>query len=127
MARPPFAGKIRGAGLTVAKNSPAGNEWLHSTDCQLFSTEKSMSYQGVERHVSMMFPFCQATKNSNTRQSDRSNRMKWNEWLHPTDCQLFSIEKPISYQGVGRHVSIMFPFCQATKNRIQSRVTDRIE
>src|SRR5215813_5812762 len=35
------------------------------------------------------------------------------------------LEKPMSYQGVGRHVSIMFPFCQATKNRIQSRVTDR--
>ena len=26
------------------KNSPAGNEWLHPTDCQLFSAEKSMSY-----------------------------------------------------------------------------------
>src|SRR5215470_13325724 len=34
-----------------------------------------MSYQGVGRHVSMMFPFCQATEKSNTGQSDRSNRL----------------------------------------------------
>ena len=32
----------------------------------------------------------------------------------------------MSYQGVGRHVSMMFPFCQTTKNRIQGRVRDRI-
>ena len=50
-----------------------------------------------------------------------------NEWLLPADCQLFSTEKSMSYQGVGRHVSMMFPFCQATKNRIQGRVTDRID
>jgi putative tryptophan/tyrosine transport system substrate-binding protein len=30
--------------LNGDKNSPAGNEWLHPTDCQLFSAEKSMSY-----------------------------------------------------------------------------------
>jgi len=50
-----------------------------------------------------------------------------NEWLHPADWQLFSTEKSMSYQGVGRHVSMMFPFYQATKNRIQGRVTDRID
>src|SRR5215831_6588733 len=41
------------------------------------------------------------------------------------DCQLLSIEKSMLYEGVGRHVSMMFPFCQATKNRIQGRVPSR--
>ena len=34
--------------------------------------------------------------------------MAGNEWLHPTDCQLLSIEKYMSYRGVGGCVSMMF-------------------
>src|SRR5262250_2288385 len=50
-----------------------------------------------------------------------------NEWRLPTDCQLLSIEKSMPYRRVGGCVSMCFPFCQAMKNRIRGRVTDRIE
>jgi len=40
---------------------------------------------------------------------------------------LLSIEKYMSYRGVGGCVSMMFSICQAMKNRIRGRVTDRIE
>src|SRR5262249_1927873 len=43
-------------------NSPDGNEWLHLTDCQLLSIEKSMSYRGVRGCVSTMFPFVRQRK-----------------------------------------------------------------
>ena len=62
-----------------------------------------------------------------TASTTGKNSPAGNEWLHPIDCQLFSAEKSMSYQGGWKTVSMMFPFCQATKNRIQGRVTDRIE
>src|SRR5215467_6988816 len=55
----------------LVKNSPAGNEWLHPTDCQLLSIEKSMSYRGVGGCVSMMFSILSDNEKSNTGQSDR--------------------------------------------------------
>ena len=57
------------------KNPPAGNEWLHSTDCQLFCTEKSIVVSGRWKTCFHDVSILSGNEKSNTGQSDRSNRM----------------------------------------------------
>ena len=56
----------------MAKNSPAGNEWLHLTDCQLFSIGETYVISGRWKTCFHNVSILSGNEKSNTEQSDRS-------------------------------------------------------